>query len=273
MNELAKRILFAIPAAAFFIWMNWLGEWFFAVTIILISYQVVHEIIRLMERMGMDSNILFPYSIALWILLSPYMSYSFEIGLVIFLLFIALQTIDTSERSLKELVTTIFAGIYGSLGFLCLLLIRDLFLNEQGFLLVLILMFMVWGNDVFAYFGGKTFGKHPLAPSISPNKTWEGFFSGFLGAGIGLLLIVYTVPIAAPFDLVLFAPLIFIVSTFGPIGDLMESKLKRAAGVKDSSSLLPGHGGFFDRFDALLLAAPSMYAYLRLLDVLGYVSF
>lgn len=131
---------------------------------------------------------------------------------------------------------------------------------------------MVWGNDVFAYFGGKTFGKTPLASSISPNKTWEGFFSGFIGAGVGLALIIFLVPIESPFEAVLFVPLIFLISIFGPIGDLAESKLKRAAGKKDSSTLLPGHGGLFDRFDALLLAAPAMFVYLRILDILGYVS-
>ena len=273
MNELVKRILVAIPAAAFFIYMSWLGEWYFAITVILISFIVIQELQRILERSGLNPNILFPYSIGLWILLSPQLPYAFELGIIIFLLFLAVHVINSSSNSILELGSTLFAGIYGSIGFMCLLLIRNLYTGPEGFLLTLLLFFMVWGNDVFAYFGGKTFGKHKIAPELSPNKTWEGFFSGFIGSGIGLAAMFYLVPIESPLSLLMLAPLIILIGVFGPIGDFTESKLKRAAGVKDSSNILPGHGGFLDRFDALILAAPIMYAYLKFLEALGYVRF
>lgn len=123
---------------------------------------------------------------------------------------------------------------------------------------------MIWGNDIFAYFGGKSFGKQPLAPTISPKKTWEGFWFGFLGAAVGLLATFYIARVF-PVQFWQVFPVVFIVSTLGPAGDLLASRLKRLAGVKDSSALLPGHGGFFDRFDALILSSPFVFFYFHLL--------
>ena len=75
-----------------------------------------------------------------------------------------------------------------------------------------------------------------------------------------------------PFDILQIVPLALMVATFGPIGDLLESKMKRAANMKDSSNILPGHGGFFDRFDALILAAPVAYVYLTVMNMIGFIS-
>src|SRR5699024_5090157 len=126
---------------------------------------------------------------------------------------------------------------------LTLLLIRGMGNAEAGFLLTISLLLMVWGNDVFAYFGGKTFGKQPLAPAISPNKTWEGFFFGILGALVGLAIVVYLVPGDYPVPFLKMLPAILLSSILGPIGDLTESRIKRAADIKDASNIFPGHGG------------------------------
>jgi len=273
LNELAKRVLFAIPAAALFVFMIWMGGWYLAGMLIAVMFFLQQEVIRLLNESGSPTNRFFPYSIGLWVLLTPVLPYAFEIGVAIFLILIGVQTFEQTEQSIREQSGTIFAGVYAPLGLLSLLLVRNLGTNENGLLLTLILVFMVWGNDVFAYFGGKAFGKHAFAPSISPNKTWEGFFSGFVGAGVGLALMLWLVPLETTVSLPMFLPLVVLISIFGPIGDLAESKLKRRAGIKDSSSLLPGHGGFFDRFDALILAAPAAYVYFRLLESLSYVSF
>jgi phosphatidate cytidylyltransferase len=115
------------------------------------------------------------------------------------------------------------------------------------------LIFFVWAADTGAYFAGKNFGKHKLAPSISPGKTWEGW-----AGGAALTLVVgwaagYFLP-----DIPLSHRLVAagVVAVFGPLGDLAESMLKRSAGVKDSGTFLPGHGGLLDRFDAFLLVLP-----------------
>jgi phosphatidate cytidylyltransferase len=158
----------------------------------------------------------------------------------------------------KPLFSTLFNGIYAPLGFLMIAEIRFLGMGEQGFWLILSFFLMIWGNDVFAYFGGKKFGKHPMAPEISPKKTWEGFFSGFAGAIAGFT-IAYASAGDFPLPYWVCVPAVLMVSIFGPLGDVTASSLKRLAGVKDSSALLPGHGGFFDRFDSMILSAPFIY--------------
>lgn len=273
MSELVKRIAFAVPAAVLFIFFAWLGDWYFKGLLVVIGYFTIHEMIKILDGARSPVDMLFPYTIGLWVMLSQEIPFSLEIGLGIFLVFAALQTFNTSEFSTSELTSTFFAGLYAPIGMLSLIMISDLGSNETGFALTMTVVFMVWGSDVFAYFGGKTFGKHKLAPSISPNKTWEGFFSGYIGSFVGAYLFLLAVPFESPLTILQLIPMAILVGTFGPIGDLLESKLKRKAGVKDSSSLLPGHGGFFDRFDALILAAPAAWVYLMVLEELSTISF
>ena len=191
MSELTKRILFAVPAAALFLYVTWIGGYWFVGLIILISLFIQRELSTLSESAGFKTEQFFPYTIGVWILLSPYLEHVLPIGIVIFLLFVAVQIFKVGDVGLKELITTFFAGIYAPLGLLTLLMIRNIGSSQMGFLLTLSLLLMVWGNDVFAYFGGKTFGKNLFAPTVSPNKTWEGFFSGILGAFAGLFLVIY----------------------------------------------------------------------------------
>lgn len=272
MNELTKRILFAVPAAALFLYVVWLGGWFFTAVIAAITLMVQYEMFHICAKAGFRPDPYFPYTIALWVILIPHLAWAFEIGMVIFLLFVGLQVFRQSETHMQEFVSTIFCGLYAPLGMVMLIMIRDTGGYEAGFMLTLGLLLMVWGNDVFAYFGGKYLGSRPMAPKVSPKKTWEGFFFGILGALAGLALVLWALPLTFPIPLVEALPLVLLVSLFGPLGDLAESKLKRAADVKDASTILPGHGGFFDRFDAFILAAPAFYLYLRFLDAAGYVA-
>ena len=119
-------------------------------------------------------------------------------------------------------------------------------------------VFIIWANDVFAYLVGMTLGRHRLCERLSPKKSWEGFFGGLLGAvAMGLL--------AARLlgaDYLAWAGLALVAAVMGVLGDLAESMFKRAAGVKDSGRLIPGHGGVLDRFDAMLLSAPFVLVYM-----------
>lgn len=127
--------------------------------------------------------------------------------------------------------------------------------------LVLLLLLAVYLGDTLAFFGGKLFGRRPMAPGISPKKTWEGAVSGLLGSGLAAVIAhFWFFP-----DLPLGAGIVLGVGlgVTGILGDLAESLLKRAAEVKDSGHLLPGHGGVLDRIDSLLLAAPLLYWFQR----------
>ncbi len=272
MNELTKRILFAIPAAALFLYVTWVGGWFFTSVVIAITLLIQYEVFHISSEAGFRPDPFFPYTIALWVMLIPRLEWPFEIGLLIFLLFVSLQVFRQSETHMQEFISTLFCGLYAPLGLVTILLIRNSGGHESGFMLTVGLLLMVWANDIFAYFGGKYLGSRKLAPKVSPQKTWEGFIFGIGGSFAGLFLAMWAVPLSFPLTLVQALPLALLVSLFGPLGDLAESKLKRAAGVKDASHILPGHGGFFDRFDALILAAPAFYIYIRLLDIAGYVT-
>ena len=133
--------------------------------------------------------------------------------------------------------------------------------QHDGALLVLFVLLVTWAGDAAAYYVGKTWGSRPLAPRLSPNKTIEGFLGGLvvapLIAWIGHL---WFLPAVTPVDCLILG-LLFTV--LGLLGDLSESALKRHAGVKDSGSLIPGHGGVLDRVDSLLLNAPLFYYYMK----------
>ncbi|GAA4347639.1 phosphatidate cytidylyltransferase [Hymenobacter saemangeumensis] len=126
---------------------------------------------------------------------------------------------------------------------------------------VIVLLFLIWSADIGAYFAGKTFGKHKLAPAISPGKTWEGWAGGAVLTLVMGWALGYLIP-ELPLTHRLVAAAV--VAVFGPLGDLAESMLKRSVDMKDSGSIMPGHGGLLDRFDAFLFVLPIL-ALLQLL--------
>lgn len=117
---------------------------------------------------------------------------------------------------------------------------------------------IVWSNDVFAYLFGMTFGRHRLFERLSPKKSWEGFVGGLAGAVVAGVVAAHLMEQS----MVVWAALALLISVTAVLGDLAESMFKRAADVKDSGALIPGHGGVLDRFDALLLSAPFVFVYM-----------
>jgi phosphatidate cytidylyltransferase len=120
---------------------------------------------------------------------------------------------------------------------------------------------VLMGSDTGAYFSGKAFGKHKLIPGISPGKTWEGLIGGFLAAAAFAALATFWFFPELSYQVSI--PLAVVMSGVGVLGDLAESAMKRGAGAKDAASILPGHGGFLDRLDSLLLNAPVLYYFAR----------
>lgn len=122
---------------------------------------------------------------------------------------------------------------------------------------VFFLFILIWSSDTFAYFTGKFFGKHKMAPKISPKKTWEGFAGGVvLTLILGFFVEKYFPELRGNWMVVG-----VLVAVFGPLGDLVESQLKRNFGVKDSGNIIPGHGGILDRLDSFIICAPVVYLY------------
>lgn len=125
---------------------------------------------------------------------------------------------------------------------------------------------LVWANDTFAYIIGSRFGKHKLLKRVSPKKTVEGFLGGLIGSIIASFIIFNYSQV---FTEIIWVVLAILISVFGTIGDLIQSKFKRLAGVKDSGILMPGHGGLYDRLDSIVFASPFVYTFLKIVD---YVS-
>ena len=125
---------------------------------------------------------------------------------------------------------------------------------------VLFIFIFIWLNDTGAYLVGTTFGKRRMFPRVSPLKSWEGFAGGLVIAWMAALTLAYFYPVVSWYHWIAFATIIVL---FGTWGDLVESLIKRTYGVKDSGTLLPGHGGILDRFDSMMLATPVIWLYLR----------
>lgn len=137
----------------------------------------------------------------------------------------------------------------------------DYLQTAPGGMWLFYLLASLWVCDTAAMFFGSRFGKHQLAPAVSPNKTIEGFIGGFIGAGI--IAVIFKLFWLKDIGIQHFIYLSLVIATFGQLGDLVESLWKRAIAIKDSSAIIPGHGGVLDRFDSLLFATPPVYLYLK----------
>ena len=183
----------------------------------------------------------------------------------------------TRRRSLAGVIETAGGTLYIGLPCAVFVWLRR---QPEGLSIVLVLFTLIWAGDIFAYFVGRSLGRHLMSPRISPRKTWEGALASMIASvGVGMLLYSYALPISTALlnaRLIekkdgLFAlvkaplwPIILLSATVNiaaQLGDLVESLIKRGAGIKDSGTLLPGHGGMLDRIDALLFAAPLLWYY------------
>ena len=143
-------------------------------------------------------------------------------------------------------------------------------INRWGGYTVIAVFASIWMCDTAAYFGGSTLGRHRLFVSVSPNKTWEGAVFGFLFSVLTMILAKILVIGYLTFQHAVVIGVL--IGVFGQLGDLIESRFKRDAGVKDSSQLIPGHGGVYDRFDSLVYISPIVYLYIDFVVLSQYYS-
>jgi len=187
-------------------------------------------------------------------------------GLLCLALLLICTFASPTERMLPDATSSIFCLFYTGLTMVALPALRE---QANGPSLVLYLLLVVWAGDVAAYYVGSAWGRHKLAPRISPGKSWEGSIASVAGSmlvaaglvGLAELLARWNIAVLfyAEESVWYWVGLAVLVNVAAQVGDLAESALKRSAGVKDSGSLLPGHGGVLDRIDALLVAAPVLW--------------
>lgn len=183
---------------------------------------------------------------------------------VIFLLMVLCHRSVTTARA----ATAFFGAFFPALLYSYLIALRN---SGDGRFLIILLFAAVWAADGGAYFVGVFFGKHPLAPALSPKKTVEGAIGGIFGAEAAMGI--YALVLIKIFDISCSVPVMllvgFLCAVIGPVGDIATSAVKREYGIKDYGSLIPGHGGALDRFDSILLASPLVFIMNGLLNMIG----
>lgn len=228
----------------------------------------LYEYFGLTRSMGIKVQPLFGY-MAFWILLVAFRQNRFPATILVALVMLAafLSAMWRSRQPVRERAFALMAELLGvfymALFLYPILPVRYDFGNKIGLQWTLLLLLVIWTGDTAALVVGKAIGRSPFAPVLSPKKTNEGALAGLLaGMGIAVAVQHFLFP-----DLPMRHALIVsgLLGIFGQLGDLAESMLKRAAEIKDSSHLIPGHGGLLDRIDSLLFAFPVLYIYLLLL--------
>ena len=253
------RVITAIVALIVFLPLLFLGGDYFKFTTFALGVMAMYEIVRMTFK---ETNIVV---LGLSSLAGALLFLNEEItqlqlyGLLFLILVGMLATVVATGHKIKlvEIGSIIFVTAYIFIGFYCLFMIRNFSLSHVAYLLL-----TIWFTDSFAYFGGMKFGKNKLSPKISPNKSIEGSVIGSLSSIVIALLFFYTTNIFS--SLLVAIAITLVVSAVGQFGDLIESAYKREYQVKDSSNLLPGHGGIFDRFDSVILSAPCLIILLSL---------
>lgn len=214
------------------------------------------------------------YGLMLWMTLDKFTILNFrleELGwwfLLIGALVIPIGEILFSKNfSLTSILYSLAGLLYISFSWGCMMQLRGDDFLDMGWIIPMLLIASIWINDTMAYIVGSFIGKTPLSP-ISPKKTWEGT----IGGAILCIVVVTTVGyfVLGMTEYISLIVVSGIAAVMGTLGDLLESKLKRMAGIKDSGSFMPGHGGFLDRFDSLLLATPFVWVYFTFIQKLLY---
>jgi len=265
LKELTIRVIVAIVGIPIIVFAVLRGELYFFSLIVLISVLGQWELYHLQELKeaipqripGILLGIILLYSIGFgltsWALIS--------VAALLLIIFSKEMFLNQGSANLN-ISATLFPVFYPTLFLSALLYLRmhvgvilpQTKANPEGIFILAILV-SVWGCDTFAYFFGKQFGKHRLFERVSPKKSMEGAVAGLFGAVLVFFLTRWVGLLDIPTDLAIVSGLI--VGIFGQMGDLVESWFKRDAGVKDSSNLLPGHGGILDRFDSTTFIAPA----------------
>ena len=266
-----KRVLTAlilIPLVLVLVFLGPKWQWLFTLAVAAVAALAGWEYLGLAERGGAK-----PPRVAVLVAILALFAGNFEypdqtapifgglsLGLLVYCTFRS-----SVEQVMADAAVSIFCLLYVGLTLIALPALREM---SNGPSLLVFLMCVVWAGDIAALYIGSAWGRHKMAPKLSPNKTWEGALGALAasllvtGGLLGLATLLETwnsAKLSYPEDVWYWLGLAVVVNVSAQVGDLVESALKRSAGVKDSGNLLPGHGGVLDRVDALLFAAPVLW--------------
>jgi phosphatidate cytidylyltransferase len=267
-----SREITAAVGAPVVIWLiGWSHEYVFDAVMAIVAVLALVEFINLGRHKGYDIPLVLCVLVVVFIMAAFIVEHvSVELGVFAALLLIPASYVFSRkplEDSLPSSAVAVLATTYVGMLTGSLIRLRNDF--PEGWKLVFFLLLVVWLGDSGAYYFGKSFGKHKLSPRISPKKTVEGLIGGMVTSIVTAIVIHFTFFKNFPLLHAIIAGVL--LSFAGVVGDLAESMWKRSADVKDSGTLLPGHGGFLDRFDSILFTAPILYCYWTLI-VRGFGS-
>ncbi|VAX23959.1 Phosphatidate cytidylyltransferase [hydrothermal vent metagenome] len=269
MNNRTTRILVAVLSIPVLLGLSYWGKIPFLLFILLIGTFSFYEFSVMVKNKDANVNkLLGILAVALLIADAYFQMIDFQLlvlseVIIIFLIELFRDKGSAMQNIGSTLVGLFYIGLFSS----TIILIREIYSGSlhynDGGLLIISIFITLWVTDSAAYFLGSAFGKHKLFPRVSPSKSWEGAIAGFVFAII--TMIVLQTFLLTFLNLTDALVLGIIVGLFGQIGDLIESLIKRDTGVKDSSNIIPGHGGIFDRFDSLIFSSPFVFIYITYL--------
>lgn len=241
-----------------------------ALLITAMAWLCCSEFFRMVRMAGRMPNEVFGLTAAVLFPLAPlFGTQGYEpsmLVLAVLLVACACWYVSTPRATIGDVALTVFGPVYTALAFSCMVMIR---LGDPGFtggLLAFGVMGSIWVEDAAAYFVGSRFGRHKLAPRISPNKSVEGLWGGLAGCLVVWLLLAGLHVMGITFPLAILCALV--CGAAAVVGDLFESRIKRGVGVKDSGNVMPGHGGLLDRSDSMLFGSVVVYTLLHLGGIL-----
>lgn len=264
MSNLTQRIITALIAAPLALWLAWIGGWGFGLLIAVVAVGAQWEVYTMLRKAGVQPMAVLGLGMGALAALRGLVPFAEPILVLGSLVVLFWMLRGARKAPMLDAAGTLFGVVYPAL-----LLSYGVILREaesfrldasDGFWLTATVLVAVWGADTMAYVAGRLFGKYPLFPRVSPKKTWEGFVGGLIGAVLVVALFKgFTLDVLTWLDV---AVLGLCAGVGGPLGDLVESLFKRSVDVKDSGTMIPGHGGFLDRMDAAAIAVPLATLYL-----------
>ncbi len=264
LSNRSVRIIVSVIFIPLILTIVYQGSYAFLLLVTAIGLTAYFEYVRMAKQKEANAHRVIGFSGVLAIITNGYFHYT-ELEVIIILTVSALMLVELFRNkgsAIYNIGSTMLGIFYIGVFLSTLVEIREMFsIYEQGAFVIYSIFASIWICDSAAYFGGLSFGKHRLFERVSPKKSWEGAIFGFVFAITTMLLARYLL-----LDFLSWSDALFIgaiVGILGQTGDLVESLLKRDAGVKDSSQIIPGHGGIFDRFDSLIAVSPVIYIYIK----------
>ncbi|WP_056978268.1 phosphatidate cytidylyltransferase [Lentilactobacillus senioris] len=255
-----QRVITAVVALIIFIPIILAGGIWIDIAAAVLGIVAISEILVMKKKLLISPEAIISYIGVLsiiapesWINILPAHASQFFLFYILVMLLLLYTVFSKNRFSFDDAGVLTLGMLYIGIGFHYFLTARHV-----GLTMLLYALFIVWTTDSGAYIFGRMFGKHKLAPHVSPNKTWEGSIYGSLFGTIICSIWAWFFPIPG-FSGILMVLVTLCLSIVGQFGDLVESSLKRYYGVKDSGKILPGHGGILDRFDSLLFVLPTLH--------------